>query len=53
MNDSSKRHSQFVSLIFILNCLTKASVIRIHKQVAKLQTLNQFKGFAQVTNQLR
>ena len=25
MNDSSKRHSQFVSLIFILNCLSKAS----------------------------
>ena len=31
MNDSSKRHSQFLSLIFILNCLSKASVIRICK----------------------
>ena len=29
MNDSSKRHSQFLSLIFILNCLSKASVISI------------------------
>ena len=29
MNDSSKRHSQFLSLIFILNCLSKASVIKI------------------------
>ena len=29
MNDSSKRHSQFLSLIFILNCLSKASVIII------------------------
>ena len=27
-NDSSKRHSQLLSLIFILSCLFKASVIR-------------------------
>ena len=29
MKDSSKRHSKLLSLIFILNCLSKASVIRI------------------------
>ena len=30
MNDSLKRHSQFLSLIFTLKCLSKASVIRIN-----------------------
>ena len=29
MSESSKRHSKFLSLIFILKCLSKASVIRI------------------------
>ena len=29
MNDSSKRHSKLLSPIFIPNCLSKASVIRI------------------------
>ena len=28
MSESSKRHSKFLSLIFILKCLSKASVIR-------------------------
>ena len=31
MSESSKRHSKFLSLIFILKCLSKASVIRISK----------------------
>ena len=29
MSESSKRHSKFFSLIFILKCLSKASVIRM------------------------
>ena len=29
MSESSKRHSKLLSLIFILKCLSKASVIRI------------------------
>ena len=29
MSGSSKRHSKFLLLIFILKCLSKASVIRI------------------------
>ena len=29
MSESSKRHSKFLSLIFILKCLSKVSVIRI------------------------
>ena len=28
MSESSKRHSKFLSLIFILKCLSKASVIK-------------------------
>ena len=36
MNDSLKRHSQFLSLIFILNCLSKASIIRIFYNVSLL-----------------
>ena len=35
MNDSSKRHSQFLSLIFILNCLSKASdtIYQVEKKI--------------------
>ena len=29
MSESSKRHSKFLSLIFILKCLSKASVITL------------------------
>ena len=29
MSESSKRHSKFLSLIFILKCLSKASVIKL------------------------
>ena len=35
MSESSKRHSKFLSLIFILKCLSKASVIRIFMKVKK------------------
>lgn len=36
MNESSKRYSKLLSLIFILNCLSKASVIRSSKNVCNL-----------------
>jgi len=32
MNESSKRHSKLLSLIFILNCLSKASITRKYSQ---------------------
>ena len=35
MSESSKRHSKVLSLIFILKCLSKASVIRIVTIVGK------------------
>ena len=39
MSESSKRHSKFLSLIFILKCLSKASVIRLfHNRVNKETT---------------
>ena len=37
MSESSKRHSKFLSLIFILKCLSKASVIRIFKSPVFLE----------------
>ena len=46
MNDSSKRHSQFLSLIFILNCLSEALVIRILKRDNQL---NLFRRLEQLS----
>ena len=40
MSESSKRHSKFLSLIFILKCLSKASVIRLSKST-QLESLMQ------------
>ena len=38
MSESSKRHSKFLSLIFILKCLSKASVIRTTTELKKKHT---------------
>ena len=46
MNDVSKRHSKFLSLIFILKCLSKASVIRILKRDNQL---NLFRRLEQLS----
>ena len=40
MSESSKRHSKFLSLIFILKCLSKASVIKTTISVKIVGTLN-------------
>ena len=45
MSESSKRHSKFLSLIFILKCLSKASVITI--TLIKSIMYNPDKRFAQ------
>ena len=39
MSESSKRHSKFLSLIFILKCLSKASVIRIDNLPKNLKNI--------------
>ena len=36
MSESSKRHSKFLSLIFILKCLSKASVVSFLNRFFKL-----------------
>ena len=46
MSESSKRHSKFLSLIFIRKCLSKASVIRILKRDNQL---NLFRRLEQLS----
>ena len=36
MNESSKHHPKLLSLIFILTCLSRASVIRIYEKIKYL-----------------
>ena len=40
MSESSKRHSKFLSLIFILKCLSKASVVKVNTPSIQDNTLN-------------
>ena len=54
MSESSKRHSKFLSLIFILKCLSKASNIKVNdkqeKQVTHTYALIEAKIFMKATN---
>ena len=60
MSESSKRHSKFLSLVFILKCLSKASVIiieivvhSIHFNTDIIRQFNPFLKGTSVTSQSR
>ena len=52
MSESSKRHSKFLSLIFILKCLSKASVINIilHIEMSIVNLCEKAKADTQTPN---